>query len=195
MVTEVETLGKLERRLTLSISLNEVQAEVEKRLRVRARTAKENGYRVGKVPMKMLAEKYGYQIKSEVLGYKIRHYFEIASKENELDVVGSPRIESRNEGNASEGAMLFEANFEVYPKIEIGDLNATEVEIVKTEVGDAEVDKTIQTLRKQRATYCPKGSEAGGREDRWSLAEKGDRVTIDFSGRIDGKEFQGGKAP
>ncbi|AIY41336.1 Cell division trigger factor [Collimonas arenae] len=195
MATAVETLDKLERRLTLTIAISEVQTEVEKRLKVRARTAKAPGFRPGKVPMKMVAAQYGYQVETEVLNDKVGSAFNTAANENNLRVAGYPKIEPKNSEGVAEGTLAFDATFEIYPEVKIGDLTAVEVEKTKAEVSDAEIDKTIDILRKQRVHYHVKG-EQGEHGDGGSdlTAKNGDRVTVDFVGKIDGVEFQGGKA-
>ncbi|AMP05513.1 trigger factor [Collimonas pratensis] len=195
MATAVETLDKLERRLTLTIAISEVQTEVEKRLKVRARTAKAPGFRPGKVPMKMVAAQYGYQVETEVLNDKVGNAFNTAANENNLRVAGYPKIEPKNSEGVAEGTLAFDATFEIYPEVKIGDLTAVEVERTKAEVSDAEIDKTIDILRKQRVHYHVKG-EQGAHGDGGSdlTAKNGDRVTVDFVGKIDGVEFQGGKA-
>jgi trigger factor len=195
MATAVETLGKLERRITIKLPLADVQAEVEKRLKVRARTAKAPGFRPGKVPMKMVAAQYGYQVETEVLNDKVGSAFSDAAMENNLRVAGLPKIEPKTGADASEGAIVFDATFEVYPEVKIGDLAAAEVEKTRTEVSDTEIDKTIDILRKQRVHYHVKGEQgAHGDGGADQSARNGDRVTIDFLGKIDGVEFQGGKA-
>jgi trigger factor len=175
MATAVETLEKLERRITLAVPLAEVSAEVEKRLKIRARTAKAPGFRPGKVPMKMVAAQYGAIVESEVLNDKVGRAFGEATAANNLRVAGFPRIEPKSD--------------------EKGDLASAEIEKTKADIADAEIDKTIDILRKQRVHYHTKG-EAGehgdGGPDR--SAQAGDRVTLDFIGKIDGVEFAGGKA-
>ena len=155
---------------------------------------KANGFRSGKVPMKMVTEKYGYQVENEVLRDHLNNAFNVIIKENNLHIVGNPKIEPKNQKDTSGEMLVFDATFEVYPKINIGDLSIVEIEKVSTEVGDAEIDKTIHILRKQRASYYEKGGKNDIREGSSTLAEKNDRVTIDFSGEIDGQEFQGSKA-
>lgn len=195
MATAVETLEKLERRITITVPLADVQAEVEKRLKIRARTAKAPGFRPGKVPMKMVAQQYGYQVETEVLNDKVGRAFNDAATENNLRVAGYPKIEPKTSEGQSEGIVAFDATFEVYPDVKIGDLSSAEVEKVKSEVTDAEIDKTIDILRKQRVHYHTKGEHSehgdGGADQ---AAKNGDRVTVDFVGKIDGVEFQGGKA-
>ncbi|HJV84895.1 MAG TPA: trigger factor [Noviherbaspirillum sp.] len=195
MATAVETLDKLERRITITVPLADVQAEVEKRLKVRARTAKAPGFRPGKVPMKMVAQQYGYQVETEVLNDKVGRAFSDAASENNLKVAGYPKIEPKSGESVAEGVVSFDATFEVYPEVKIGDLSQVEVDKVTGQVTDAEIDKTIDILRKQRVHYHTKGEQGahgdGGAEQ---SAQNGDRVTVDFVGKIDGVEFQGGKA-
>ena len=193
MATAVETLDKLERRMTITLPLADVQAEVEKRLKIRARTAKAPGFRPGKVPMKMVAQQYGYQVETEVLNDKVGRAFNDAATENNLRVAGFPRIEPKT--GAGEDVVAFDATFEVYPEVKVGDLSAAEVEKITSAVTDAEIDKTIDILRKQRVHYHVKGEHgAHGDGGADQSAQNGDRVTIDFVGKIDGVEFQGGKA-
>ncbi|WP_219118807.1 trigger factor [Janthinobacterium sp. UMAB-56] len=192
MATAVETLGKLERRITISFPLTDVRTEVEKRLKVQARTAKAPGFRPGKVPLKMVAAQYGYQIESEVLNDKVGRAFNDAANENNLRVAGFPNIVPKEE--AAEGQLAFDATFEVYPEVAIGDLTVVEIETVQADVSEAEIDKTIDILRKQRVHFHTKG-EAGEHGDGGEpIAANGDRVTVDFVGSIDGVEFPGGKA-
>jgi len=192
MATAVETLGKLERRLTISFPLTDVRTEVEKRLKQQAKTAKAPGFRPGKVPLKMVAQQYGYQIESEVLNDKVGRAFNEAANENQLRVAGFPKIEPKEE--SPEGQLSFDATFEIYPEVVIGDLSSVDIETVKADVSDAEIEKTIDILRKQRVHYHTKG-EAGEHGDGGeAVAAGGDRVTVDFVGVIDGVEFAGGKA-
>lgn len=192
MATAVETLGKLERRLTISFPVADVRTEVEKRLKQQAKTAKAPGFRPGKVPLKMVAAQYGYQIESDVLNDKVGRAFNEAAVANELRVAGFPKIEPKDD--APEGVLEFNATFEVYPEVVIGDLAAVEVETVVTEVSDTEIDKTIDILRKQRVHYHAKGEEGEHGTGGEPVAAEGDRVTVDFVGTLDGVEFDGGKA-
>lgn len=192
MATAVETLGKLERRLTISFPLTDVRTEVEKRLKQQAKTAKAPGFRPGKVPLKMVAAQYGYQIESDVLNDKVGRAFNDAANENQLRVAGFPKIEPKND--SPEGVLAFDATFEVYPEVVIGDLAAVEIEAVKADVSDAEIEKTIDILRKQRVHYHTKGVAGEHGDGGAPVAASGDRVTVDFVGMIDGVEFAGGKA-
>jgi trigger factor len=193
MATAVETLDKLERRITITLPLADVQAEVEKQLKVRARSAKAPGFRPGKVPMKMVAAQYGYQVESDVLNERVGRAFAAATEENQLRVAGFPKIEAKE--GAPEGMVSFDATFEVYPEIKVGDLSAAEIEKTVAEVSAAEIDKTIDILRKQRVHYHVKGEQGehgdGGADQ---TAQSGDRVTIDFVGKIDDVLFPGGQA-
>jgi trigger factor len=142
--------------------------------------------------MKMVAAQFGYQIETEVLNDKVGQAFNSAANENNLRVAGFPRIEPKND--APEGQLIFDATFEVYPEVVIGDLSTVEIETVKADVSEAEIDKTIEILRKQRVHFHTKG-EAGEHGDGGvAVAANGDRVTVDFVGSIDGVEFPGGKA-
>ena len=192
MATAVENLGKLERRLTISFPLSDVRTEVEKRLKKQAKTARAPGFRPGKVPLKMVAAQYGYQIESDVLNDKVGQAFSSAADEAQLRVAGMPKIEPKQD--APEGMLAFDATFEVYPEVALPGLEGIEIETVKTDVTDAEIDKTIDILRKQRVHFHTKG-EAGEHGDGGEpVAANGDRVTVDFVGVIDGVEFPGGKA-
>src|SRR3569623_711226 len=194
MATAVETLDKLERRLTITLPLDDVRSEVDKRLKLRARTAKAPGFRPGKVPMKMVAAQYGYQVETEVLNDKVGQAFNNAAAENNLRVAGYPKLEPKT-GDAPEGTVAFDATFEVYPEVLIGELSSAAIEIVNAEVSDAEVDKTVDILRKQRVHYHVKGEHSAHGDGGGDLtAQNGDRVTVDFVGTIEGVEFQGGKA-
>ena len=195
MATAVETLEKLARRITLTVPMAEVRAEVDKRLKQRAKNAKAPGFRPGKVPMKMVAAQYGYQVESEVLNDKVGSAFNAAANENNLRVAGFPRIEPKTGGAAADGTIEFDATFEVYPEVKIGDLAGVEVERTTTAVSDAEIDKTIDILRKQRVHYHVKGEHGPHGDGGGDLtAKNGDQVTIDFVGTIDNVEFLGGKA-
>jgi len=184
MAVTVETLEKLERKITLSLPLAAIQTEVEARLKKVARTVKMDGFRPGKVPMNVVAQRYGYSVQYEVLNDKVGEAFAKSVQEAGLRVAGQPRI-SEKEG-AAEGHAEFEAIFEVFPEVKIGDLAAAEVEKLTAEVDAAAIDKTLDILRKQRRTFAQRAAE--------EAAVDGDRVTVDFEGKIDGEAFAGGKA-
>jgi trigger factor len=184
MSVQVETLDKLERRITLTLAATTINSEVETRLKKLSRTVKADGFRPGKVPMSVVAQRYGYSVHYEVMNDKVGQVFSEAVNEAKLRVAGAPRI-TEKEG-AAEGQVAFDATFEVYPEIKLGDLSAAEVDRVSTEVTDAAIDKTIDILRKQRRTFAQRPAV--------EPAVVGDRVTIDFEGKIDGVPFDGGKA-
>jgi trigger factor len=184
MSVHVETLDKLERRITLTLPAASIASEVESRLRRLSRTVRADGFRPGKVPMSVVAQRYGYSVQSEVLNDKVGKVFNEAVSEAKLRVAGPPRITEKPE--APEGEVAFDATFEVYPEIQLGDLSQAEVERVSASVTDEAVDKTIEILRKQRRTFQQRPQVEG--------AAEGDRVTIDFAGSVDGVPFEGGKA-
>ncbi|MDQ2734390.1 MAG: trigger factor [Pseudomonadota bacterium] len=184
MAVHVETLDKLERRITFSLPAATIASEVESRLRRLSRTVRADGFRPGKVPMSVVSQRYGYSVHSEVLNDKVGQVFNDAVNEAKLRVAGPPRI-TEKEG-APEGEVAFDATFEVYPEVKVGDLSGAEVERVSTEVTEEAVDKTIEILRKQRRTFQQRPAA--------EPAAAGDRVTIDFSGTVDGVPFDGGKA-
>ena len=184
MAVTVETLEKLERKITLSLPLAAIQNEVEARLKKVARTVKMDGFRPGKVPMNVVAQRYGYSVQYEVLNDKVGEEFAKAVQEAGLRVAGQPRI-SEKEGSA-EGHADFDAIFEVFPEVKIGDLAAAEIEKLTAEVDEAAIEKTLDILRKQRRTFAQRAAE--------EAAVDGDRVTVDFEGKIDGEAFAGGKA-
>ena len=184
MAVTVETLEKLERRITLHVAAADINNEVESRLKKLARTVKADGFRPGKVPMNVVAQRYGYSVQYEVVNDKVGQAFMTAANEAQLRVAGAPRIEQKNE--APEGQMAFDATFEIYPEVKIGDLAAAEVERVTSDVTDEAIDKTVEILRKQRRSFAQRAAA--------DVAQAGDRVTIDFEGKIDGEPFAGGKA-
>ena len=184
MAVNVETLDKLERRITLSVPSQQISSEVETRLKKLSRTVKAAGFRPGKVPMSVVAQRYGYSVHYEVMNDHVGRAFNDAASEAQLRVAGAPRITQKDD--APEGQMVFDATFEVYPEVQIGDLSAAEIESTSAEVTDEAIDRTIEILRKQRRSFAQRPASEG--------AAEGDRVTIDFEGKIDGEPFAGGKA-
>ena len=184
MAVTVETLEKLERKITLTLPVGAIQSEVDSRLKKLARTVKMDGFRPGKVPMNVVAQRYGYSVHYEVMNDKVGEAFASAANEAKLRVAGQPRI-TEKDGSAA-GEVSFDAVFEVYPEVKIADLASAEVEKLSTEVTEAAIDKTLEILRKQRRTFGQRAQDAA--------VELGDRVTVDFEGKIDGELFSGGKA-
>ena len=181
MQTNIETLGKLERRFSMAVPAEEIDREVEQRLRKLSRTVRMDGFRPGKVPLKIVAQHYGPQVRSEVIGDAVQKAFSDVVKEKNLRVAGYPRIERKEGGDAKQ--LAFSATFEVYPEVKLGDLAALTIQRPAHPVEDADVDRTIEILRKQRVRW-----EAVTR-----ASQAGDRVTVSFVGRIDGAEFPGGR--
>jgi trigger factor len=179
----LETIGQLERRLNLSVPVADVESEVAKRLARLARNVKVPGFRPGKVPMKMVAQQYGPQVRTEVITDKVQAGFAEAMKSQNGRIAGYPRIEPRTDAAAAD-QLEFSAVFEVYPDIRLGDLSTVTIERPVAEVGPEDVQHTIEVLRKQRTRYKPVTR----------AAEAGDRVIVDFTGTIDGVEFPGGQA-
>lgn len=184
MAVTVETLEKLERKITLTLPMGVIQSEVESRLRKIARTVKMDGFRPGKVPMNVVSQRYGYSVHYEVMNDKVGEAFATAANEAKLRVAGQPRITEAEK--APEGLMAFDAVFEVFPEVKIDDLTTAEVEKVSADVTDAAIDKTLEILRKQRRTFALRAQSAP--------AQDTDRLTVDFEGKIDGEPFAGGKA-
>lgn len=175
----VETLSALERRIDIAVPAAEINKEVTARLIKLSRTLRMPGFRPGKVPMKMVASSYGAQVQAEVLNDKVGEAFNTALKDSNLRVAGAPQLTPK-EGVGEQ--LSFSATFEVYPEIRIGDLSNAEVTRAVCPVGEPEVDRTIEIMRRQRAKFEP--VERG--------AADGDRLTIDFKGTIDGTPFEGG---
>jgi trigger factor len=184
MAVNVETLEKLERKITLTLPANVIKSEVDNRLKRLARTVKMDGFRPGKVPMSVVAQRYGYSVHYEVMNDKVGEAFAQAANEAKLRVAGQPRITEKEQ--APEGELAFDAVFEVFPEVKMGELTGVEVQKLSAEVNDAAIDKTVDILRKQRRTFAQRPQDAG--------AQDGDRVTVDFEGKIEGEPFQGGKA-
>ncbi|WP_186156778.1 trigger factor [Burkholderia gladioli] len=193
MANVVENLGKLERRVTISLPKEVVQKEIDARIQKLAKNVRMPGFRPGKVPLKMVAQQYAGQVEAEVLSDKIgQEFFEVSRTEN-LRVAGQPSFAPKAEAAAD--AYAFDATFEVYPEVKIGDLATAEVERATTSIGDAEIDRTLDILRKQRVHFHARGEGGehgdGGAE---TAAQNGDRVTVDFVGKIDDVAFPGGTA-
>ena len=184
MAVTVETLEKLERKITLTLPTSVIQNEVNTRLKRLARQVKVDGFRPGKVPMNIVAQRYGYSVHYEVMNDKVGEAFNVAAIEAKLRVAGQPRISEKEQ--TSETEMAFDAIFEVYPEVVIQDLSQVEVETLQAQVTEEAIDKTVEILRKQKRTFAQRAMDAA--------AAKDDRVTVDFIGKIDGEPFDGGRA-
>ncbi len=184
MTVAVETLSALERRVSLTVTKAAIASEVETRLKRLARTVKADGFRPGKVPMKVVAQRYGYSVEYEVMQDKVGDAFMSVTQEAKLRIAGSPSFAQKSEGVADDH-LAFDATFEVYPEVKLPELAAVDVEKISTDVTDEAVGKTVDILRKQRRTFAAPGDAA---------AQAGDRATVDFVGKIDGVAFDGGGA-
>jgi len=181
-MANVETLGTLERRVSMSVPTADIEKQVDERLKKMARNVRMPGFRPGKVPMKLIAQTYGPQVRSEVLGDAVQKSFSDAVREAKLRVAGYPRIEKKDV--AGDSALEFSATFEVYPEVKVGDISGATIERPQATVDDAAVEKTIEILRKQRTRFVE--ASRGARDE--------DRLMVDFEGTIDGQPFAGGKA-
>jgi trigger factor len=179
-MANVETLEGLERRVSMTLPAADIERQVDAKLKQLARNVRMPGFRPGKVPMKIVAQTYGPQVRSEVLSESVQKAFSDAVKE--LKVAGYPRFEKKD--GAAADALEFTATFEVYPDFKVGDIAAAKIERPQVTVDDAAVDKTIEILRKQRTRFEPVTRGA----------KEGDRLTVDFEGKIDGQPFPGGAA-
>jgi trigger factor len=183
MAVNVELLSALERRVSMSVPVQDVDRQVDDRLKKLARDVKMPGFRPGKVPLKMVVQQYGPQVRSEVVGDAVQKAFGDVVKEANLKVVGQPRIEKKD-GAADAALFEFSATFEVFPEVKVGDVTGKSIERPQVTVDDAAVERTLEILRKQRVTYVPAER----------AAQDGDRITVDFEGKIGGEPFPGGKA-
>ncbi|WP_237068264.1 trigger factor [Microbulbifer guangxiensis] len=182
MQVSIETTSGLERRLTVNLPAEVVDKEVDKRLQQAAKNVRLNGFRKGKVPMKVVRQRFGAGVRQEVLGEVMSRSFYEAVQKEQVKPAGQPSIEAKE--TAPGKNLEYVATFEVYPEVELIDLASVEVERPVAEVTDKDVDNMIDVLRKQQSSW----------KETKRKAQKGDRVTIDFVGRVDGEEFEGGKA-
>ena len=180
----VETVSGLERRVEISVAMADVEKAVQAELKRVSRTAKIPGFRPGKVPMAMLERSHGAGIRYDSINSMVGQAFEEAIVASGLRVAGAPKLAPKTEG-APEDDLSFVATFEVYPTVTLPDLSTLQIKRAVTTVGEAEVQRTVDVLRKQRAQY--KASEGRAAQDE-------DRVTLDFAGTIEGVPFDGGKA-
>ncbi len=185
MQTTLESTGALERRLHVALPVADIEGEIQKRLSRLAKTVRVAGFRPGKVPLKMIAQQYGPQVRSDVIADAVQTHFNDAVRAQNLRVAGYPRIEPRAAGDTPDPAALeFSAIFEVYPDVHIADLSSLAVSRPVARVEPDDVVRTLEVLRRQKTTFEPA----------LRAAQAGDRVLVDFTGRIDGVEFPGGQA-
>lgn len=183
MQTQGEASNSLERNIELSVSREKVEAEVGQRLKRLAPKIKVQGFRPGKVPMKIVTQQYGHQVEHEVLGELLQQQFGESIRQANYRVAGIPNFESIN-SETDNSDYAFRATFEIYPDIELGDLNSFTINKPVLQIGDAEIQKTLDILRKQRTSYKPASRPA----------QTGDRVNINYQGSLEGQSFAGGQA-
>lgn len=182
-MSQLEVLGSLERRIELAVPMAAVETEVQNRLKRLAKNVKAPGFRPGKVPMSQVSKMHGTGVRQEVLGESLQKSFFEAINAQQLRVAGMPRFEpSEGSGDASE--IRFAATFEIYPEVKMGNLAGASLKRPVAAVEDANVDATLEILRKQRRNFA--------KVERAS--QKDDLVMFDFKGTLDGEVFQGGEA-
>ena len=193
MAVQIENLGSLDRKMTLEFARADLTKAREARLAKVGKTMKMAGFRPGKVPKNIVEKQYGMQVDFELQFDKASELFYEQSQKEGVKLAGQPRLEPKSELDAD--TIVFDAFFEVLPEVKVGDFSKAEVTKYTTEIGDAEIDRALDVLRKQQVHYHSRG-EAGPHGDGGAntAAQNGDQVIIDFVGKIDGVEFTGGKA-
>jgi trigger factor len=181
MQVSVESIGKLERRMQVQVPAERVSQEIAARLKNISRTARLNGFRPGKAPLKVIRQQFGSQIHREVIGELLQSSYAEAVTQKQLTPAGSPRIEPQS---IDEGQDLkYTATFEVFPEVVLQPMESLEVDRVTADVTESDIDAMIERLRKQQMKYSAVNRGAAN----------GDKVTVDFEGAIDGVSFAGGK--
>lgn len=182
MQVSIETVSTLERRMVIEVPADRVESRVQTRLQEAARNFHIKGFRKGKVPLKVIKERFGKGVRQEVLGEVMSQSYYEALGQEKVRPAGQPRIEPRK---IEEGQNLeFVATFEVYPEIKLGDFSSIKIDRKTAEINEADIDTMVETLRKQRQIW----------QETALAASDGDQVTIDFEGRINGETFKGGSA-
>ncbi|MDH3621587.1 MAG: trigger factor [Gammaproteobacteria bacterium] len=179
MNVTVESTGALERRMRVEVPIERIESEVDSRLKSVGRTAKIKGFRPGKVPAKVVRQHYGKQVRQEVLGEIMQKTYSDAVAQQNLKPAGGPQIQTEDEDGKT---FAYVATFEVLPEVALKDLDKIKVETPEVEIGDSDIDDMLLSLRKQRASW----------DEAKRKSKDGDRVIVDFTGTIDGEEFQGG---
>ncbi len=182
MQVSVEATGNLERKMTIQVPSERIDTEVDNRLKSLAKRVKLDGFRPGKVPLKVVRQRYGTGVYQEVLSEVLQESYREAVQQEGLEPAGNPSIEPTNlEGT---DAIEFTASFQVFPEVQVADFSGVEIERPVAEVGDEDIDRVIDSLREQNKEWAEVKRKA----------KKGDRVTLDFVGSLNGEEFEGGKA-
>ncbi|RZV35099.1 MAG: trigger factor [Chromatiales bacterium] len=179
MNVTVESTGALERRMRVEVPIERIESEVDSRLKSVGRTAKIKGFRPGKVPARVVRQRYGKQVRQEVLGEIMQKTYSDAVMQENLRPAGGPQIQTEDEDGKT---FAFVATFEVLPEVQLKDLDKIKVETPDVEIGESDINDMLLSLRKQRATW----------EEAQRKSKDGDRVIVDFTGTIDGEEFEGG---
>jgi len=183
MPMTLETINQLEKRVHLSVPLDRIEQEVSSRLKRLSRTVKVHGFRPGKVPMNIVERQYAGKIRNEVIGDTIQQSLDEVLREQKVRIAGVPKIEAKPVESGT-SALEFSATFEVYPEIILNDLTELDIERPVYQISEADVDRTVEVLRHQRASFSPVDREA----------RIGDQLLIGFKGTIDGEPFAGGDA-
>jgi len=181
MQVSLETTSTLGRRLKVAVPADEVEKEFNARLQRLSKQVRLPGFRPGKVPLKMVEAQYGGRLMDEVAGELIQNTMHEAIGSQGLRPAGDPRVERKPFVRGEQ--LEYTVEFEIYPEVKSFDLAGARIERPTITVGEEDVDRTLETIRKQRATWRPVEREA----------RLGDRVTMDFVGRVNGNEFEGGK--
>jgi trigger factor len=181
MQVTVESTGALERRMRVELPAERIEKEVDSRLRSVGKTVKIKGFRPGKVPPKVVKQRYGAQIRQEVLSDLMQQSYSDAVQQEKLNPAGGPRIETESEGDGK--GFTYVATFEVMPEVELKGLDKIKVEKPEVEIADGDLDQMIENLRKQKATWT----------EVERASAKGDRVVVDFEGKLKGEPIEGGQ--
>jgi len=182
MQVSVETTQGLERRLTISVPAAAVDVEVKNRLRQVSKTQRINGFRPGKVPPSVIQKRYGKSVRQEVAGEIMQRNFVDAIIAEKINPAGRPSFVAKSNEDGKD--LEFEATFEIYPEVELKDLDKIAIEQPQVEVTESDLDEMFVTLQKQHQTW----------KENKRKSKKGDKLTLDFTGRVDGEDFEGGKA-
>ncbi len=183
MQVSVESTGALERRMRVDVPEDRIEGEIKNRLQSLTKTARIDGFRRGKVPVKVIQQRYGQQIRLEVLSEVMRETYVEALEAEKLQPAGQPSIEQQ-ERDASDKGLSYTAVFEVYPEVTINPIEKLEISLPTCEVTDADVDKMVENLRSQQSSFKEVDRKA----------EMGDQVNIDFEGFLGDEKFEGGAA-
>ncbi len=180
MEVTVESTGTLERRMRVELPIAPIEQQVDSRLKTLGQTAKIKGFRPGKVPAKIIRQRYGKQVREEVLGDTLQKSYTEAVTQQKLNPAGAPKIEAEPDDGKT---FAFTATFEVMPEVELKNLEKIKIETPDVSIGDGDIDDMMLKLRKQKATW----------DEVDSKSVDGDRVTIDFVGTLKGEVFEGGE--